>query len=149
MMLWDASAIIPLCVTEKSSEAMKRLLMADPLLAVWWASPIECCSAFARLQREGILDTVEEGLAKEPLHELMKAGTEIKPGQKVRDCALRLIATHPLRSEPKLFSWLQHLSGRMAIPGDTALSASIENYAWRLRRKGLSLCRKNYLLNLK
>jgi len=102
MMFWDASAVIPLCVTEKGSEAMKRLLMADPLMSVWWATPVECCSAFARLRREGILDTEEEGLAKEPLYELMKAVTEIKPSQKVRDNALRLIATHPLRSADAL-----------------------------------------------
>jgi hypothetical protein len=102
MMFWDASAVIPLCVNEKSSETMKSLLMSDFLLAVWWATPVECCSAFARLRREGILDTEEERLAKEPLHELMKAGTEIKPSQKVRDNALRLIATHPLRSADAL-----------------------------------------------
>jgi uncharacterized protein len=102
MMFWDASAVIPLCVTEKVSEAIKRLLMADPLMAVWWATPVECCSAFARLRREAILGTEEERLAKEPLYELMKVATEIKPSQKVRDHALRLIATHPLRSADAL-----------------------------------------------
>jgi len=102
MMFWDASAIIPLCVTEKCSEEMKHLLMSDPLMAVWWGTPIECCSAFARLRREGNLDNNEEQLARGPMNELMKIWTEIKPSQKVRDCALRLISTHPIKSADSL-----------------------------------------------
>jgi hypothetical protein len=59
---------------------MKSMLRADPFMIIRWTTPVECCSAFARLRREGILDTEEEGLAKAPLHELMQVWTEIKPG---------------------------------------------------------------------
>ncbi len=100
MMFWDASAIIPLCVAEKHSRAVKRLLMNDPLMAVWWGTPLECFSAFARLIRQGEIDRELDYLR--PLNELMKIWTEIKPGHDLRDIAFRIIATHQLKSADSL-----------------------------------------------
>ncbi len=102
MIFWDASAIIPLCVTEKYSELMKELLVDDPMMAVWWGTYLECCSAFTRLRREGIIDIDGEQNARRPLNELRKVWTEIQPSQEVRDCALRIISTHSLKSADSL-----------------------------------------------
>jgi hypothetical protein len=102
MMFWDSSAIIPLCLTETSSATMRKLFEKDSLIAVWWGTQIECCSAFARLRREKVLSDQDERYAKVPLHELAKIWTEINPGASVRDYALRLLATHPVKSADAL-----------------------------------------------
>lgn len=60
MRFWDASALIPLCLQERRSTALKRLALEDESLAVWWGSSVECLSAFARLRREAVLSETEE-----------------------------------------------------------------------------------------
>ncbi len=98
MRFWDSSALIPLLVDQPSTEPARRLLEEDPALAVWWATPIECASAFARLRREGIVTEEVEAALSRRLIELRDAWFEIVPGDGVRDQALRLLRIHPLRS---------------------------------------------------
>ena len=81
---------------------MRKLFEKDGLIAVWWGTQIECCSAFARLRREKVLSDQGERYAQAPLHELKKSWTEINPGSMVRDYALRLLATHPVKSADAL-----------------------------------------------
>lgn len=57
MKFWDSSAIIPLCLKEKTSEAMKGLIKDDEDIVVWWSTRIECLSALSRRQREGVLSS--------------------------------------------------------------------------------------------
>ncbi|MGA1842313.1 MAG: type II toxin-antitoxin system VapC family toxin [bacterium] len=102
MMFWDASAIIPLCVTEKYSNIMKKLLTEDPLMAVWWGTPLECYSTFARLLRDCIINSQEEQKAKKPLDKLTDIWTEINPSYDIRDQAIRLISVHPLKAADSL-----------------------------------------------
>ena len=52
MKFWDSSAIIPLCVKEGASEAVKGLLKNDEDVVVWWTTRIECLSALSRRQRK-------------------------------------------------------------------------------------------------
>lgn len=99
MKFWDASALVPLCVEQPDSSEVARILQADPDLAVWWGSPIECWSAFARLRREGLLTVESEDSARELLRRLANSWTEIQPGEEVRVQAGRLVRTHPLRSQ--------------------------------------------------
>ena len=102
MMFWDASAIIPLCVAENHSEAMESLLKEDPMMAVWWGTPLECRSALARLVRDGIIDIEREANARQLLNELMDIWTEINPGIDIREQAIRLISLHPLKAADSL-----------------------------------------------
>jgi len=44
---------VPLCLDQPNSAAMRAFLVEDRSMAVWWGSPGECWSAFARLRREG------------------------------------------------------------------------------------------------
>ncbi len=55
MRFWDTSAIVPLLVDQPRSHAIEATLAADDSLVVWWAAPVECASAIARLEREGLL----------------------------------------------------------------------------------------------
>jgi len=99
---WDASALIPLCVEQPDSRTVRALLEEDRAMAVWWGSPIECWSAFARLRREGLLQPDEEDSARSLLRILQDAWTEILPGEEVRAHAGRLLRIHPLRSADAL-----------------------------------------------
>lgn len=102
MRFWDASALIPLCVEQPDSRTVRALLEEDRAMAVWWGSPIECWSAFARLRREGLLRVDEEDSARSLLRTLQDAWTEILPGEEVRAHAGRLLRLHPLRSADAL-----------------------------------------------
>jgi predicted nucleic acid-binding protein len=102
MMFWDASALIPLCVREARTPLVRQLLSRDPVPVVWWATPVECRSAFARLRREGVFDQDQEQQAARPLALLQENWMEILPGTVLRDKALRLLAVHELRAADSL-----------------------------------------------
>jgi hypothetical protein len=95
---WDSSAIIPLCLKEQASEAVKRLIKADEDIVVWWTTKVECLSALSRRRREGALDNHSEIKAKAILSALSEEWSEVQPGELVRQRAERLLAIHPLRS---------------------------------------------------
>lgn len=102
MKFWDASALIPLCLQERESPALRKLLQADQSIVTWWASPIECLSAFARLRREEVLDVEEDRQTQAVLRALVTAWTEVEPSEAVRDQAARVLRLHPLRAADSL-----------------------------------------------
>lgn len=87
MRFWDASALIPLCLHERQSAALQRLLKEDKFLVAWWGSPVECLSAFARLRREEVLRESEEEQARLILRALQDTWTEVEPANVVREQA--------------------------------------------------------------
>jgi predicted nucleic acid-binding protein len=95
---WDSSAIIPLCLKERMSETVKRLIKADEDIVVWWGTRVECLSALSRRRREGALDNNSELKAKAILSALSEEWSEVQPSELVRHRAERLLAVHPLRS---------------------------------------------------
>ena len=102
MKFWDASAIIPLCISEPQSRVVQDIAKDDGSIVVWWGSLIECHSAFARLHRDGLLDVHEEEMVVEILFSLSSIWTEIEPGGDIRDIAIRLLRSHPLRAADSL-----------------------------------------------
>lgn len=56
MSFWDSSAIVPLCVFQPNSNAARSLSRRLPGKFVWRECVVEVSSAFARLQREGLID---------------------------------------------------------------------------------------------
>jgi predicted nucleic acid-binding protein len=92
---WDSSALVSLCVEETFSRA-EAYHQEDPQLGVWWASPIECASAFARLRREGAIELAGEEEARAVLSALSDRWHEVQPGETVRKNALRLLRLHAL-----------------------------------------------------
>ena len=55
MKFWDASAVVPLLMTEPSTPSVQALAATDPAMLVWWATEVECVSAIVRLEREGAI----------------------------------------------------------------------------------------------
>lgn len=97
MRFWDSSAIIPLCVREKTSETMKFLMKDDEDIVVWWTTRTECLSALSRRQREGALPPTDVSRAKTVLSALEATWSEVQPAEAVRLRAERLLSVHPLR----------------------------------------------------
>lgn len=99
---WDSSAVVPLVVLETSSDRMKRLYRADPIVVAWWGTEVECVSAIARRQRLGAIDApaVEDALAR--LRALRRGWNEVEPGEVVREAAKRLLSVHDLRAADAL-----------------------------------------------
>jgi len=102
MRFWDASAIVPLLIEERSSLALRALLTDDPLMVVWWATPTECASALARLDREGLLDAQSVRSAHKRLSQLVANWQEVDPHDEVRETAARFVRVHPLRAADAL-----------------------------------------------
>jgi len=98
MKFWDSSALIPLFLTESTSENVKRIVQSDEDIVVWWATRVECLSAFARRRREGILSSDAEHKAKAVLSALAAEWSEILPVEHIRKRAERLLFTHSLRA---------------------------------------------------
>jgi len=102
MRFWDSSAIIPLCLKERASEAVKGLMKDDEDIVVWWTTYIECLSALSRRQREGVLTSGDAGKARAVLSALAAAWSEVQPTEMVRLRAERLLSIHPLRAADAL-----------------------------------------------
>jgi len=102
MRFWDASALLPLCLNEPRTALLRKATEEDPAIVAWWGTPVECCSAFARLRRDGILTRAGEDQARQVLARLAAAWTEIQPGRDVREGAARALLLHPLRAGDSL-----------------------------------------------
>lgn len=102
MKFWDASAIIPLCLDESQTTSLRKLAEEDEAIVAWWATPVECYSAFARLRHEEILTSTEEEQARTVLTALATEWTEIEPNRIVRAQAGRALLLHPLRAADAL-----------------------------------------------
>lgn len=102
MKFWDSSAIIPLCLRERASETIKRLIQTDEDIVVWWATRVECLSALSRRRREGVFHIDAERKSRAVLSALSEEWSEVQPTELVRQRAERLLAIHPLGSADAL-----------------------------------------------
>ncbi len=102
MNFWDASAIIPLVMTEPTTTALQALARRDPAILAWWATEVECASAIARLEREGTLDEAAVTEAFGRLKQLAGAWHEVDPSDAVREAAVRFLRVHSLRAADAL-----------------------------------------------
>jgi predicted nucleic acid-binding protein len=98
MRFWDSSAIIPLCLQERPSEAVIRLMKEDEDIVVWWMTHSECLSALSRRNREAVLTSDDERKARAVLDVLASGWSEVQPTEMVRQRAERLLSIHPLRT---------------------------------------------------
>jgi predicted nucleic acid-binding protein len=95
---WDASAIVPLCCSQAATSRGRRLLRDVGRMVVWWGTPIEARSAFARLVRDGSLTDADRIRAVKLLEQLRHAWDEIQPSERVRALAEDLPDMHGVRA---------------------------------------------------
>lgn len=98
MKFWDTSAVVPLCINEPSSRAVRSILTRDSLMVVWWTTRTECVSALMRQTREGGLRNEDERQARQVLGQLVDTWVEIQPSEILRATTERLLAVHALRA---------------------------------------------------
>jgi uncharacterized protein len=99
---WDASALVPLVVDESRTPDMRAIYNQDAEIVVWWATPVECAAALARVERQGILLGERLTTAHQTLDRLAAGWLQIEPHDDVREIARRLLRVHRLRAADAL-----------------------------------------------
>jgi predicted nucleic acid-binding protein len=133
---WDASAIVPLIIDEPGREQLLAMLEADPVMIVWWGTPVELVSALSRRERDGTLHTASVSAAVDRVRKLERAWHQVAPTDTLRQRAQRLLRVHPLRAADSL-----QLAAALAVAGDEPASVSFVSLDQRLmdaaQREGL------------
>ncbi|MFW5815975.1 MAG: type II toxin-antitoxin system VapC family toxin [Wenzhouxiangella sp.] len=98
MKYWDASALVPLLVSEATTPVVRQWLEDDPLIVTWVWSAVEITSAVERRFREGRLNQADRRDVLARLSLLAGQWDEITDILVVRRQANRLLARYPLRA---------------------------------------------------
>jgi uncharacterized protein len=98
MKFWDASAIVPLLIAERATDAIQAVASGDAAMLVWWGTEVECASALARLERDDALDGPSATHAFARLKALSNAWHEVEPSDAIREAAVRFLRVHTLRA---------------------------------------------------
>lgn len=126
---WDTSALVPLCVQQQPSSAV-RLLLQRYAIAVWWSTSVEMRSAFERLLRTGHLSPLEYAAAGVRLERLRPAWRELQPAEALKHRAEALLISYPLKAADALqlaaaWTWCSGQLERCTfIAGDAQLLAA-------------------------
>jgi predicted nucleic acid-binding protein len=99
---WDASAIVPLCSSQRATSHGRTLFRDVGRMIVWWGTPVEARSAFARLLREGRLSDSGLATAIRLLDQLGGSWDEIQPSPRVRSLAEQLPDQYGVRAADAL-----------------------------------------------
>jgi predicted nucleic acid-binding protein len=102
MRFWDSSALVPLLVQERTTEAVLALYRDDSDVLTWWGTQVECASALSRLAREAGLSVSNMTASFRRLSGLAKSWHEVEPGEMVRETAHRFLRVHDLRAADAL-----------------------------------------------
>lgn len=95
---WDASAVVPLCIRQDSSQTFQRLWRKTSRVVVWWGTTIEIRSALNRLYQEKHMTAQGLQFAQSRLEAMRRKWREITPSEKVRDIAETLPDAFNLRA---------------------------------------------------
>jgi hypothetical protein len=132
---WDSSAIVPLIVTEASTEKLLASAAQDAVMCVWWATEAECASALSRLEREGALADDAMTSALERLDRLAESWNEVQPTAALRGIARRLLRVHPLRGADSLQLAAAVIASE-GVPASLNIVTLDERLAGAARREG-------------
>jgi hypothetical protein len=102
MRFWDSSALVPLLAAEPATRRVHTLYSQDAEAIVWWATPVECASAIARLERDEALSPSDAATAFARLDALAASWLQVEPSDEVRETARRFLRVHPLRAADAL-----------------------------------------------
>ena len=138
MRFWDSSAIVPLIVTETSTEGLLASAMQDPVMCVWWATEIECVSALCRLEREAALTDRAIAAAFGRLDRLAESWNEVQPTAALRGTARRLLRVHPLRGADSLQLAAAVIASE-GLPASLNIVTLDERLASAARREGFTV----------
>ena len=98
MKYWDASAIIPLVISESESPLVRSWAGRDPAIVTWAWTHVELVAAVERRAREGAIAPEVRREALKRFSQLADAWDEVADLLPVRRKAIQLLARHPLRA---------------------------------------------------
>ena len=98
MRYWDASALVPLFVTEPDSQRVREWLSEDDGIVTWVWTRTEIVSAVERRAREGVLSRPERRQVFGRFNALAASWDEVTDVLAVRSLADLLLARHSLRA---------------------------------------------------
>jgi predicted nucleic acid-binding protein len=98
MRFWDSSALVPFLVHEAATDAVRGLHDTDRVIVVAWTTVVECASAVARAEHDGVLSVPQSTDAFARLDELAGLWREVETSNEVRDLARRVLRVHRLRA---------------------------------------------------
>jgi predicted nucleic acid-binding protein len=117
---------------------MRSLYRSDAGVLAWWGARIECESAIARLERDGLLRRRSAAAARGRLDRFAATWQEVQPSDLLRDSARRLLRVHDLRAADAL----QLAAGLAAAEGRPATLAFVcldERLGIAAEREGFSI----------
>ena len=123
---WDTSSLVPLCVVQPSSTVVRQL-SAQYEIVVWWSSPVEMKSAFARLIRMAQLSPADLHKAQDVMRSLRQNWQEVMPNQQLRNEAEGFVDRFQLRAADAqqlaaAYIWAAgRPAGRVFLSGDLQL----------------------------
>jgi len=123
---WDSSALVPLLIQQQSSLNVMQLARRFEVV-VWWSTPIEVKSAFARLVRMAQISSTEFADAQVDLSDLRKSWQEVAPTDRLRSTAESFLDRFSLRAADALqlaaaYMWASsEPRGRTFLSGDRQL----------------------------
>jgi predicted nucleic acid-binding protein len=135
---WDSSAIVPLLLEETARERMLAALDSDPVMLVWWATPVELVSALSRRERDTGLSLIDATAVIDRIRALERAWQTVLPTDAIRTRAQRLLRVHALRAADSL-QLAAALSIAGDVPGSLAFMCLDRRLADAARREGLSV----------
>ena len=98
MRYWDASALVPLIVSEPTSARMRSRLDEDSEIVTWVWTRVEIISAVERRTREGSLTRRQRREVLNRFNAFADTWNEVTEVLAVRSRAALLLARHPLRA---------------------------------------------------
>jgi predicted nucleic acid-binding protein len=98
---WDTSVLVPLCTIQCGS-ARSHTLFSQYLVTVWWATPVEIISSFARLLRAHEISPFEYSQAVRDSEALAQHWDVMAPTDKLARGARNLLERYPLRAADAL-----------------------------------------------
>lgn len=102
MSFWDSSAIVPLCAFQQNSAAARILSRTLPEKIVWRECVVEVSSAFARLQRQGLIDESTRKRFEGRLIRLERDWTTVGEHGRIIELARTLPAVYGLKAMDSL-----------------------------------------------
>ena len=98
MRYWDASALVPLIVSQPDSKLVREWLAEDDHIVTWVWTGTEIVSAIERLTRESRISRQQRRAALEEFAGLSNQWDEVTDAVAVRSRALGALARHPIRA---------------------------------------------------
>jgi uncharacterized protein len=135
---WDASAIVPLLIAERTTARLQAIAQRDPDMLAWWGSAVECASALARLERDAALDAKAAELAFRRLTQIADGWHEVEPSELVRENAVRFLRVHPLRAADALQLAAAYIAAERR-PVSLPVVTLDERLAAAMRKEGFAL----------